>query len=125
MDEDNSTKLTVLFAAHPAEVLAYCVRRIGYAEGEDAAAEVFAVASVNTVGRSRRHTTGPEPNEHLVEKRNRRSRERLLPRCPQVGSTPSPARANSSWTCMIAPSPLSDAGDSRAHRPAPHALTLL
>lgn len=45
MDEDNSTKLTVLFGEHHAQVLAYCVRRIGYAEGEDAAAEVFAVAS--------------------------------------------------------------------------------
>jgi RNA polymerase sigma-70 factor, ECF subfamily len=45
MDQDTSTKLTTLFEAHHAEVLAYCVRRIGYAEGEDAAAEVFAVAS--------------------------------------------------------------------------------
>lgn len=45
MENDDSTKLTVLFENHHAEVLAYCVRRIGYAEGEDAAAEVFAVAS--------------------------------------------------------------------------------
>jgi RNA polymerase sigma-70 factor, ECF subfamily len=45
MDADNSSKLTTVFAAHHAEVLAYCVRRIGHAEGEDAAAEVFAVAS--------------------------------------------------------------------------------
>lgn len=45
MEKDSSTKLSVLFADHHAEVLAYCVRRIGHADGEDAAAEVFAVAS--------------------------------------------------------------------------------
>jgi RNA polymerase sigma factor (sigma-70 family) len=48
MEEDNSTKLHVLFEDHHAEVLAYCVRRIGHVEGEDAAAEVFAVASRRT-----------------------------------------------------------------------------
>lgn len=45
MEHDHSTKLSVLFESHHAEVLAYCVRRIGYTEGEDAAAEVFVVAS--------------------------------------------------------------------------------
>lgn len=45
MEADANTRLTTLFEDHHAEVLAYCVRRIGYADGEDAAAEVFAVAS--------------------------------------------------------------------------------
>jgi RNA polymerase sigma-70 factor (ECF subfamily) len=45
MERINSTRLTALFEKHHAEILAYCVRRIGRTEGEDAAAEVFAVAS--------------------------------------------------------------------------------
>jgi hypothetical protein len=46
MDEDNSTKLTMPFAAHHAEVLAYCVRRIGYTEGES----LIRVGAQETVG---------------------------------------------------------------------------
>lgn len=45
VEYDNSAKLSMLFQSHHAEVLAYCVRRLGHAEGEDAASEVFAVAS--------------------------------------------------------------------------------
>ncbi len=37
-------RLIGLFEKHYAEVLAYCVRRIGRAEAEDTAAEVFAIA---------------------------------------------------------------------------------
>lgn len=45
MDEDSSARLGGLFEGHYDEVLAYCARRIGRSEAEDAAAEVFAVAS--------------------------------------------------------------------------------
>jgi RNA polymerase sigma-70 factor, ECF subfamily len=45
MDEDASARLTGVFERHYDEVLAYCVRRIGRTEGEDAASEAFAVAS--------------------------------------------------------------------------------
>jgi len=38
-------KLGDLFASHYVEVLAYCARRIGRSDAEDAAAEVFAIAS--------------------------------------------------------------------------------
>lgn len=44
-DPTVNTRLTELFASHYDEVLAFCARRIGRNEAEDAAAEVFAVAS--------------------------------------------------------------------------------
>lgn len=42
--ESADAKLKVLYEAHYDEVLAYCTRRIGRAEAEEAAADVFAVA---------------------------------------------------------------------------------
>jgi RNA polymerase sigma factor (sigma-70 family) len=46
MDADaTGDRLSRLFAAHYDEVLAYCARRVGRNEAEDAAADVFAVAA--------------------------------------------------------------------------------
>ena len=47
MEDESSSRLTGIFRDHHAEVLAYCVRRMGRnrTDGEDAAAEVFAVAA--------------------------------------------------------------------------------
>jgi RNA polymerase sigma factor (sigma-70 family) len=43
-DHSANNRLTVLFQSHYDEVLAYCARRIGRSEAEDAAAEVFSTA---------------------------------------------------------------------------------
>jgi RNA polymerase sigma-70 factor (ECF subfamily) len=40
-----STRLAELFRAHHGQLLAYCARRIGRDEAEDAAAEVFVIAT--------------------------------------------------------------------------------
>lgn len=44
-DDSANTRLTHLFESHYDEVLAYCARRIGRSEAEDAAADVFATVS--------------------------------------------------------------------------------
>jgi RNA polymerase sigma factor (sigma-70 family) len=44
-DNTGNTGLQELFRSHYDEVLAYCARRIGRNEAEDAAADVFAIAS--------------------------------------------------------------------------------
>lgn len=41
---DDDTRFDAIFEAHHAEILRYCARRLGGADGEDAAAEVFAIA---------------------------------------------------------------------------------
>ncbi len=44
-DGTDNAELQEVFRSHYAEVLAYCARRIGRNEAEDAAADVFAIAS--------------------------------------------------------------------------------
>ena len=44
-DDTGNAGLQKLFRSHYDEVLAYCARRIGRNEAEDAAADVFAIAS--------------------------------------------------------------------------------
>lgn len=44
MPDSPEARFTMLFEKHYDEVLAYCIRRIGHTEADDAAADVFAVA---------------------------------------------------------------------------------
>lgn len=43
VEVEHETRFDVIFDAHHAEIVRYCVRRLGAEDGEDAAAEVFAV----------------------------------------------------------------------------------
>lgn len=42
--EQNLDRITAIYERHHQQVLAYCIRRVGHSEADDAAAEVFAIA---------------------------------------------------------------------------------
>jgi RNA polymerase sigma factor (sigma-70 family) len=79
MDDELAANLTKLFRSHHSEVLAYCVRRIGWDDAEEAASEVFAVAA-RRVGEIEWETARPWlygvakgvlANRHRAQRRSR------------------------------------------------------